>query len=57
MSLECSILAVFDDEATELAVEYHMEETCDDFTTAMRWRWRPLTIWGCRLMPILAPDS
>ena len=35
MSLECSILAVFDDEATELAVEYHMEETCDDFTTAM----------------------
>ena len=35
MSLECSILAVFDDESTELAAEYHIEEICDDSTTAM----------------------
>ena len=35
MSLESSVLAVFDDETEELADEYHMEEICDDFTTAM----------------------
>lgn len=35
MSLDRSIIAVFDDEATKLTAEYHMEETYDDYATAM----------------------
>lgn len=35
MSVERSILAVFDEETTKLTAEYHMEETYDNYSTAM----------------------